>query len=57
MNKKKKKRIQPQEKSIKEDIFCNLKFTIDHRYMDGAQAAKIAGEIEKAINEPETLFS
>ena len=57
MNKKKKKKIQPQEKSTKEETFCNLKFTIDHRYMDGAQAAKIAGEIEKAINEPETLFS
>jgi len=57
MNKKKKKKIQPLEKSTKEETFCNLKFTIDHRYMDGAQAAKIAGEIEKAINEPETLFS
>jgi pyruvate/2-oxoglutarate dehydrogenase complex dihydrolipoamide acyltransferase (E2) component len=57
MNKKKKKKIQPQEQPIKEETFCNLKFTIDHRYMDGAQAAKIAGEIEKVINEPETLFS
>jgi pyruvate/2-oxoglutarate dehydrogenase complex dihydrolipoamide acyltransferase (E2) component len=57
MNKKKKVKLQQEGVPLKEETFLNLKFTIDHRYMDGAQAAKIAAEIENIINDPATILA
>ncbi len=54
--KKKKLDVDSADMTLKESTFIKLQFTIDHRYMDGAQAAKIAAEIEKHIGDPSLLL-
>ena len=54
--KKKVKIIDELSQKLVENTFVHLNYTIDHRYLDGATAAKMSEELGKVFNNPESIF-